>query len=79
MKNSITSLLLLLSFSIFAQENKKCFTSELIQKELEINEDYQNQIYQVHKDNKKWLSENSRSKETITIPIVVYFALRYFS
>ena len=55
MKNSITILLLLLSISIFAQENKKCFTSELIQKELEINKDYQNQIYQVHKDNKKCL------------------------
>lgn len=76
MKNSITILLLLLSISIFAQENKKCFTSELIQKELEINEDYQNQIYQVHKDNKKWLSENSRSKETITIPIVVHVIYR---
>mgnify|MGYP001165170683 FL=1 len=76
MKNSIIILLLLLSISIFAQENKKCFTSELIQKELEINEDYQNQIYQVHKDNKKWLSENSRSKETITIPIVVHVIYR---
>lgn len=76
MKNSITILLFLLSISIFAQENKKCFTSELIQKELEINEDYQNQIYQVHKDNKKWLSENRRSKETITIPIVVHVIYR---
>ena len=76
MKNSITILLLLLSISIFAQENKKCFTSELIQKELDINEDYQNKIYQVHKDNKKWLSENNRSKETITIPIVVHVIYR---
>ena len=76
MKNSITILLLLLSISIFAQENKKCFTSELIQKELEINKDYQNQISQVHKDNKKWLSENNRSKETITIPIVVHVIYR---
>ena len=76
MKNSITILLLLLSISIFAQENKKCFTSELIQKELIINKEYQNQIYQVHKDNKKWLSENNRSKETITIPIVVHVIYR---
>ena len=76
MKNSIIILLLLLSISIFAQENKKCFTSELIQKELEINKEYQNQISQVHKDNKKWLSENNRSKETITIPIVVHVIYR---
>ena len=76
MKNSITILLLLLSISIFAQENKKCFTSELIQKELIINKEYQNQISQVHKDNKKWLSENNRSKETITIPIVVHVIYR---
>ena len=76
MKYIITFISLLISLSTFSQENKKCYTTELINNELVDNNDYQNQIYQVHKENKKWLSENRNSKEVITIPIVVHVIYR---
>jgi len=76
MKYIISIFLLFLSITIFAQENKKCYTTELINKELANNKDYQNQINQVHKENKNWLLENQNSKETITIPIVVHVIYR---
>ena len=61
---------------IFAQENKKCYTTELINKELIDNKNYQNQINQVHKENKNWILENRNNKEVITIPIVVHVIYR---
>ena len=76
MKYIITFISLFISLSTFSQENKKCYTTELINNELVDNNDYQNQIYQVHKENKKWLSENGNSKEVITIPIVVHVIYR---
>ena len=76
MKYIITFISLFISLSTFSQENKKCYTTELINNELVDNYDYQNQIYQVHQENKKWLSENGNSKEVITIPIVVHVIYR---
>ena len=76
MKYTITILTLFLSLTIFAQENKKCYTNELINKELIDNKNYQNQINQVHKENKNWLLENRNNKEVITIPIVVHVIYR---
>ena len=77
MKYTITILTLFLSLTtIFAQENKKCYTTELINKELIDNKNYQNQINQVHKENKNWILENRNNKEVITIPIVVHVIYR---
>ena len=76
MKNTITILTLFFSLTIFAQENKKCYTTELINKELIDNKNYQNQINQVHKENKNWILENRNNKEVITIPIVVHVIYR---
>ena len=76
MKNTITILTLFFSLTIFAQENKKCYTTELINKELIDNKYYQNQINQVHKENKNWILENRNNKEVITIPIVVHVIYR---
>ena len=76
MKYTITILTIFLSLTIFAQENKKCYTTELINKELIDNKNYQNQINQVHKENKNWILENRNNKEVITIPIVVHVIYR---
>ena len=76
MKYTITILTLFLSLTIFAQENKKCYTTELINKELIDNKNYQSQINQVHKENKNWILENRNNKEVITIPIVVHVIYR---
>ena len=76
MKYIITILTIFLSLTIFAQENKKCYTTELINKELIDNKNYQNQINQVHKENKNWILENRNNKEVITIPIVVHVIYR---
>ena len=76
MKNTILLLLIFISFTSLSQTNKKCFTTELIQKELDINNDYKYNINEVYRENKKWIAENNRTKEVITIPIVVHVIYR---
>ena len=76
MKNTILLLLIFISFTSLSQTNKKCFTTELIQKELDVNNDYKNHINEFYKENKKWIAENNRTKEVITIPIVVHVIYR---
>ena len=76
MKNTILLLLIFISFTSLSQTNKKCFTTELIQKELDVNNDYKNHINEVYRENKKWIAENNRTKEVITIPIVVHVIYR---
>ena len=58
MKNIILLILIFISFISLSQTNKKCFTTELIQKELDVNNDYKNHINEVYRENKKWISEN---------------------
>ena len=59
LKNILSLFVILVSISVAAQENKKCYTSDLINKELITNKDYQKQINQVHKQNKIWISQNN--------------------
>ena len=77
LKNILSLFVILVSISVAAQENKKCFTTDLINKELITNKDYQKQINQVHKQNKIWISQNNNiNKEVITIPVVVHVIYR---
>jgi len=78
LKNILGLFVILVSISVAAQENKKCFTTDLINKELITNKDYKNQIQKVYIQNKTWLSENrnKNNKELITIPVVVHVIYR---
>ena len=56
MKKTILLFLIFISFTSLSQTNKKCFTTELIQKELDVNNDYKNHINEVYRENKSTYS-----------------------
>jgi len=60
----------------YSQEITKCYTTELIEKELIENPNYKTEIKKVFKQNKFWISNNNNKQATITIPIVVHVIYR---
>ena len=76
MKNIIIIFLMIINISTYSQEINKCYTTELINNELINNPDYKNEINNVFKQNKLWLSNYNQEKTTITIPIVVHVIYR---
>ena len=78
MKKTVLFIFLILAnIQTYSQEIKKCYTTELINNELNKNPSYQDKINTVIQQNKIWLSENSNNeKSVITIPVVVHVIYR---
>ena len=77
-RNLIITIFMIVNINTYSQEINKCYTTELINNELINNPDYQNEINNIYKQNKLWLSYNQdqREKTTITIPIVIHVIYR---
>ena len=56
-----------------AQENfKKCITTRLVEQELISNPDYAKARANIISENKIWIKNNSKEKNTINIPVVIH-------
>ncbi len=78
-KYKIFFLLIVFQLQIQAQNVDKCYTTPIVERELEINHEYAEARENHLKESKKWLSNNlnlTESKEVITIPIVVHVVHR---
>ena len=69
----ILFLYVLFSLQITAQENfKKCITTRLVEQELISNPDYAKARANIISENKIWIKNNSKEKNTINIPVVIH-------
>ena len=78
-KYKIFFLLIVFQVQIQAQNVDKCYTTPIVERELEINHEYAEARENHLKESKKWLSNNlnlTETKEVITIPIVVHVVHR---
>ena len=76
-KIAILTFSIILNLQITAQENsKKCITTSLVIKELISNPDYAKTRANVISENKIWIKNNSKEKNTINIPVVIHIIHR---
>ena len=72
-KIAILSLLVLTSIVMSGQGNmKKCITTRLVEQELISNPDYAKARANIISENKIWIKNNSKEKNTINIPVVIH-------
>ena len=72
-KIAISSLLVLTSIVMSGQVNmKKCITTPLLEQELISNPDYAKARANIISENKIWIKNNSKEKNTINIPVVIH-------
>ena len=72
-KIAIFTFSIILNLQITAQENfKKCITTRLVEQELISNPDYAKARANIISENKIWIKNNSKEKNTINIPVVIH-------
>ena len=76
-KIAILTLSIILNLQVIAQENyKKCLTTSLVEKEIISNTDYAKSRANIISENKIWIKNNSKEKNTMNIPVVVHIIHR---
>ena len=77
LKQKILLFFLLVSQILTAQNIKKCNTTFLVNKEIELNKEYLENREKIIKENKLWIDQNKNSKaSSMIIPIVVHVIYR---
>jgi len=77
LKHKISIFFLLVSQILTAQNIKKCNTTFLVNKEIELNKEYLENREKIIKENKLWIDQNNNNKaSSIIVPIVVHVIYR---
>ena len=77
LKQKILLFFLLVSQILTAQNIKKCNTTFLVNKEIELNKEYLENREKIIKENKLWIDQNNNNKaSSMIIPIVVHVIYR---
>ena len=77
LKHKISIFFLLVSQILTAQNIKKCNTTFLVNKEIELNKEYLENREKIIKENKLWIDQNNNNKaSSMIIPIVVHVIYR---
>ena len=71
-KNLILAILISANTYVFSQNERKCNTTQLTEKELQSNPDYKKGRVDYVTKNIAWMEKNNTDKSIITIPIVIH-------